>query len=134
MTQGIGIEIENLAQFRKALRFAQDATPRELSKAIRVVGKPIAARAGELAPKGPTGRLKKSFSVRASGTTGRIVSRVPYGPGAEWGLRGKFSGFTRYGAKGVRFAGRAVEELREPTMRAIAKELDDIIHIHGWAR
>ncbi len=127
------VRIENLRAFRAALKAAQDATPRELSTAIRQVGKPIVARASALAPH-RTGTLAKGYAARASGTTGRIVNRAPYAGGAEWGMHRKWSGFKKYGPRGQRFAGRALEELREPTARAIAERLEQIINIHGWAR
>jgi hypothetical protein len=131
-----GIEIENLAAFRKALRLADGATPRELSKAIRKAGQPIVKRAGQLAPR-VSGQLARSYTVRASGTTGKLYSRAPYGPGAEWGLHGKWKGFRRYRAVGVggrgRFALRAVVEREDETASIITDELREILTLHGWA-
>lgn len=132
-----GIEIENLATFRKALRLAEDATPRELSKAIRTAGAPIVKRAGQLAPH-VTGELARSYTVRASGTTGKLFSKAPYGSGAEWGLHGKWRGFRRYRGVGTggrgRFALRAVMEREDETAAIITEELRDILELHGWAR
>lgn len=135
-----GIEITNLAAFRSALRRAQDATPRELSKAIRKAGQPIVKRAAEVAPH-RSGALARSYTLRASGTSGRIFSRVPYGVGAEWGLHGKWKGFRRYRAFGTgasrgrgRFAWRAVVEREEEIAQIITEEIREILTIHGWAR
>lgn len=127
------VKIEGLAEFRRALRSASDASPRELSAALRRAGEPIVARAATLAPR-RSGALAGSYAPRVSGLTAQIASRVPYGPGAEWGTRGKFAGFTRYGAPGSRFAGRALEETSDEVARIVEDELRDIAEIHGWAR
>ncbi len=135
-----GIEITNLRAFRTQLRRAEDATPRELSAAIRKAGAPVVERAAQLAPR-RTGDLSKSYRIRTSGTTGQIYSSVPYGPGAEWGLHGKWRGFRRYPAFGTgaatgrgRFAWRAVVERQEEIAQTIADELREIVELHGWAR
>ena len=135
-----GLEITNLALFRKALRAAEDATPRELTKAIRAAGAPIVKRAGQVAAR-RSGKLAASYTIRVSGTAGKLYSRVPYGVGAEWGFRGKWAGFRRYKAYGTgasvgrgRFALRAVLEREDETARIITTELREILELHGWAR
>lgn len=138
--EGGEIYIENLALFRKALRRAQDATPRELSKAVKRAGAPIIQRARQVAPH-RTGTLAAGYTLRASGTTGRVFSRVPYAVGAEWGMHGKWAGFRRYKAFGTgastgrgRFAWRAVVEGQDETARIITTELREVLQLHGWAR
>ena len=129
-----GIVIPNLPEFRRVLQAAENATTSELVKALKVAGEPITARAGSLAPMGPTGRLKAGYRASVRGTTGRIVSAVPYGAGAEWGSRGKWSGFNRYGARGSRFATKALDEVSDEVERILTEGLHDILTIHGWAR
>ncbi|HXF72684.1 MAG TPA: hypothetical protein VNO79_08775 [Actinomycetota bacterium] len=136
-----GVEIENLGEFRRALRRAQDGAPRQLSAAIRRAGRPLLERAAEVAPRGPSGKLKRSYRLRVSGTSGRVFSAVPYGAGAEWGLHGKWKGFRRYPAFGTgaargrgRFAWRAVVERKEEIVAVISEELRQIITIQGWAK
>ena len=127
------VVVTNLKDFQRDLRLAADATPRELTKALRKVGVPVAAAAGASAPR-RTGTLAAGYRVSVSGTIGRIVSSVPYAGGAEWGQRGKWKGFLKYGAAGTRFAGRAIEDQADRILADVATELHDIIDLHGWGR
>lgn len=130
-----GVEIVNLRSFQRALRASEAGATRELSRAIRAAGRPIVERARVLAPR-RTGLLASAYAIRASGTTGNVINRAPYGAGAEWGLHGKWKGFRRYrgvqGGRG-RFAARAVEERRDEIVRIMTDELREIITISGWA-
>lgn len=126
------VAIQGLKEFRAQLKAAIDATPRELTKAIRAAGKPAIVRAAALAAK-RTGALAASYKVQATGTTGKILNTQPYGAGAEWGQFGKWKGFLKYGGPG-RFAARAVEEKADEIAEIIEDELTEIVTIHGWAR
>jgi hypothetical protein len=128
-----GIVVENLAAFRSDLRAALGAAPRELSAAIKAAGVPVQSRASSLAPQ-RTGRLAASYRISVRGSTGSVTSSAPYGGGAEWGRRGKWSGFTRYGAPGERFAGKAVADKEDEIARILDEGLREIIEIRGWAR
>lgn len=128
-----GIAIENLSQFRRDLRRAESASPRLLTAGLKRAGAPVVKRAGSHAPK-LTGALARSYKASVRGTTASIVNRMPYSGGAEWGQRGKWVGFTRYGSPGSRFAGRAVEELTDEIAEAVSKELEDTLTLLGWAR
>lgn len=128
-----GVRIENLRSFQSDLKRAEDASTREMTAALKKAGDPIVQLAGSLSPRGPTGRLRGSYRAQVRGTTGKIESSVPYGGGAEWGARGKFAGFNRYGAPGTRFAGRAVEEKADEVGDIIMEELKEIVTLHGWA-
>lgn len=127
------VEIENLRAFQRDLRAAADASPRELTAALKKAGDPVVKRAAQLSPR-LTGALAGSYKAQVRGTTGSIQSGVPYGAGAEWGTKGKWSGFTKYGPPGSRFAGLAVDDAAEEIAEIIAKELQDIVELHGWAR
>lgn len=126
------VRITNLREFRRDLRQAIDATPRELSNALKRAGDPIVKRAGQLAPR-RSGRLAKSYRARARGTTGFITSLAPYGAGAEWGVQGRWRGFARHGARGSRFAGRAIDEKADEMLELVFEEIEEIVTIHGWA-
>jgi hypothetical protein len=128
-----GIVIPDLPAFRAALKASENGSTSELVAAMKDAGAPIAKRAGELSPHGPTGRLRGSYYPKVSGTKGQILSRVPYGPGAEWGARGKWSGFGRYGVRGSRFATLALEQKADEAAEIITERLNDILTIHGWA-
>jgi hypothetical protein len=131
------IVIEGLSEFRAALRAAEEATPRELTAALKAAGLPIVQRAAYFAPK-RTGQLAASYKASATGTRAQIVSKVPYGAGAEWGTHGKWAGFKKYrgapdsGDRG-RFVWRALLELSDEVMDDIANRLEEILTIHGWA-
>lgn len=127
------VSITNLAEFRRDLKAASSSMPRELTKALRLAGIPVAEEAKSLAPV-RSGALAGGYKVQVSGTIGRIISSVPYAGGAEWGQRGKWKGFMRYGAAGARFAGRAIDDQADRILADVARGLQDIISLHGWAR
>jgi hypothetical protein len=126
-----GITITNLAAFRRDLKAAVDASPRELGKALKVAGGPILSEAKGKAPV-VTGTLAAGYKVSVRGTTGSVVNAVPYAMGAEFGTRGKWAGFNRYGGPG-RFAWRAVEDKQEEILVLIAEGMREIVALHGWA-
>lgn len=128
---GSAIYITNLAQFRRDLKAAEDASPRELTKAIKAAGVPIVAEAKSSVPV-VSGTLAGGFKASARGATGSLVNRVPYAMGAEFGKRGKWSGFNRYGGT-PRFAFPAVEDKADEVVTIIATQMGDIIALHGWA-
>jgi hypothetical protein len=134
---GIELRIENLKEFRLALKAADVKLPRELAAALRKAGEPPVERARQLAPRGPTGRLAGGFKVSTSGAAASIVNKVEYAGGAEWGRFGKWSGFARYpGPEGGvgRFAWRAVLEREEEIADTLYEELADLIGLYGFAR
>lgn len=131
MAEQAGVRIEGLTEFRAALRTAAARYPTELPRALKAAGVPIVAQAAAIAPKGATGALSRGYKISVKGTTASVVSSVPYSGGAEWGTRGKWAGFTKYGAV-PRIAGRAVEQ-QEPAIALIVQtELADIISAYGW--
>jgi hypothetical protein len=121
-------EVVGLNEFRAALRRAEVATPRQLTKALKEAGVPLVEQMAVIAAH-RTGRLAESYRTRVIGTTGNIVSRVPYGAKAEWSRK---RGWTRYGPPG-RFAARVVEEQAEATLVRVAAGLRDVIDLYGWA-
>jgi hypothetical protein len=141
---GGGIEITNLREFRADLRRAQDASPRELTKALKTAGAPILKRTQSLAPVGTRkddkhkGALRKGYALSVSGSTASLVSKTPWGGGAEWGMHGKWKGFLKYppasGESRGRFGWRAITELADQTLERVYEGLRDIVTIHGWAR
>lgn len=127
-----GIVIENLAEFRRDLKRAVDATPRELTKAIRAMGAPVLSELAVIVAR-RRGRLVKGYRIQVRGTSGSVINREPYALGAEWGMHGKWKGFQKYGGRG-RFAWRAVTDQQEAIARIGLEQLEDIVTIHGWAR
>lgn len=133
MPTGSSVSITNLAAFRRDLKAAEDASPRELTKALKAAGAPILADVRGRVPH-LTGTLAAGFKASARGSTGLIVNRVPYAAGSEFGRHGKWAGFERYGSAPGRFVGAALEAQGDEVARIIAAEMREIVEIHGWAR
>lgn len=127
-----GVYIENIAVFRRDLKAAEDASPRELTKALKSAGVKVILPTAKAGVPVDTGMLRAGYKVSVRGTTGAITNRTPYAAGAEWGTRGKWSGFNRYGGVG-RFAWHAIDSRQESILTAIADGLRAIVELHGWA-
>lgn len=128
-----GIVIDNLAQFRADLKAAVTGSPRELTAALKRAGTPVLARTKQVSAR-RTGRLQSGYKVSVRGSQASIVNATPYAAGAEWGERGKWEGFYRYGMRGERFAARAIDELDTVIAETVYQELDDLVSVRGWAR
>jgi hypothetical protein len=128
-----GVRIHGLTEFRRALRAVDRAAARELTAGLKRAGEPAIRRAAELAPV-RKGDLRGSYRARVAGPRAFLESAVPYGPGAEWGSRGKWRGFERLGPRGERIAGRAVTDEADAIFRIVTDELTELITIGGWAR
>jgi hypothetical protein len=126
-----GIYISNLKEFQADLKAAMDATPRELTKALKVGGQPIIDSLRGI-PAHRSGALASSYKASVRGTTGSIVNAQPYAGGAEWGAHGHWKGFMKYGPPG-RFGALAIEVQADAVLQLIAEQLKDIITLHGWA-
>lgn len=127
-----GVVIVGLTEFRAAIRAASYSAPSALTKALKVAGEPIVKESSQLSPV-RSGRLAGGYKTQVRGSVGNIVNRVPYAAGAEWGQHGKWTGFQKYGARGSRFAGQAVDTKAEETMLAIYASMYEIASIYGWA-
>lgn len=125
------VSITNLSAFRRDLQAAEDASPRELTKGLKVAGGIVVAEAKVIAPR-VTGTLEAGYKASVRASTGNIVNSVPYAAGAEWGTHGKWSGFLKYGGPG-RFAWKSIEIRQNEIVEAIAIALEDIVALHGWA-
>lgn len=121
--------VAGLTELRAALKAAQGRAPRELTKALKRVGEPVVRAAAAAAPY-RSGTLSRSYATSVRGSTASIVSKAPYGAGAEWGKFGKWRGFMRYGGPG-RFAWRALEADTELPER-LTHELSDVLSANGW--
>jgi phage gpG-like protein len=142
MAAASGIEVVGLKELRAACRSVNSALPREVTKALRAAGVPALAKVRGYAQattggSRSTGNLLKSYKIRTAGASASVASGVPYGAGAEWGLKGKWSGFRKYpgpepGGRG-RFAWRGVLESRDEISAVLSRELEELIRIQGWA-
>lgn len=133
-----GVVITNLPEFRADLRRAVDASPRELTKALKTAGDFLLPLIKAKAPVGPasdghSGQLQSGYGISATGVTAQLTNKAPYGAGAEWGRYRKWSGFMHYGPPG-RFGWSTVEEHQDEIAEHIYKALSDLVTLHGWAQ
>lgn len=133
VSAGNTVTIEGLNEFRAAVRAAQQRAPRELTAALKAAGRPVVDRVQSVVPR-RSGLLASSFSVSVRATKGQIVSRAPYAGGAEWGSRGKWSGWVRAHGASPRFVWPAVESQQDEIIRVLDEGLRDVITIMGWAK
>lgn len=131
------IQIKGLAEFRRDLRRAGEST-KDLTVVMRKTGQTILTRAEQLAPRGSSdsgdkhpGKLAASGRVRASGTKGRIVWKLPYAAGAEFGSHGRWKGFDKWGPP-PRFGYRALTEKAGEAAEMMAYGLEELVSVYGW--
>jgi hypothetical protein len=128
------VEVVGLKQFRADLKRAGSEGPRALAKAIKAGGEPVLEATKVKAQRASrTGHLAGSYGIKVRTTTGSITSKADYAAGADWGKRGRWRGFFRYGQP-PRFAGAALTENAERVQDIITKGLDDIVTVYGWAK
>ena len=129
MAQGF-IVIDGLNEFRASLRAAIGKAPTQLVTALKLGGEPILAEARSRAPR-LTGALAASYRASVRGSTGDIVSTVPYGGGSEWGRLGKWAGWS---GTPPRTVWPAVENKAEEAMLIIEEALQEVLTAQGWFR
>lgn len=125
------VYVQGLTEFRNALKQVSSAAPRELAKGIKAAGEPLKQGAAAKVPR-RTGQLAGGYAIQVRATTGAVINKVAYAGGAEWGRRGKWAGFDRYGAA-PRFAGAVLQDRAGEIQDALTRELDEILTIMGWA-
>jgi hypothetical protein len=129
------IRIEGLRELRMALKHAEDANPRELTRALKEAGKPVPPVIRVNAPR-LTGELAASVGEpRATGTKGRIPITAPHAPFVEFQRRGR-AGATwsaKYGPP-PRFGYRSLDSKETEIANILDRELKEILTAHGWLR
>lgn len=127
------ITITNLKEFRVACREAADANVREVTRALKVAGKPLDERAPQLAPKA-TGTMAGTHKLTVSGTNAYESFTGPQVMGAEFGQGLKWQGrwVESYGQP-PRFGYKALDEKADEIVEILDTELKSIQTLHGWA-
>jgi Bacteriophage HK97-gp10, putative tail-component len=123
------VVIEGLAELRAELRAAADATPREVTKALRGGAAKVAARAVQLAPVGKTGQLAASGKAFSTQRAAGVRFSAPYAGVAEFKRGGGW--FQNHGPT-PRFAYRAVDELGPGLVQEAFDALTEILRCHGF--
>jgi hypothetical protein len=127
------VKIEGLKEFRKALKDAADANPRELTRALKEAGTILPPKIRVNAPR-KTGALAASVgNVSATGTKGRVPVRAKYAAPVEFSKRGAAAQTltSKYGSP-PRYAYKAVEDSSEQVIERIYDGLEQIVTAHGW--
>lgn len=136
----VAVRIVGLREFQAACRAAGDAAPGLLHEALVKAGEPVveavrgkvphgARRGGDKHP----GQLAEGYRVAVTGSTGRVVNPVAYAAGAEWGVRGRWAGFARYGAERGRFVWHEVELQADAIRDRVEAGIEQVITVMGWA-
>jgi hypothetical protein len=126
------VQVVGLKEFQRDLKLAIETNPRALTAALKAAGVPLVADLKGI-PAHRSGALAGGYKTQVRGPVANIVNRVPYAAGAEWGVRGKWSGFQKYGARG-RFAAKEVTDKAEEIVLAVYDGLKQIATVYGWAR
>lgn len=121
-----GIEITNLAAFRRELKVAQ-GNARDLTKVIKAAGQPLLAHARANIPKGATGKLASTAKISASATKGKLIIPQPYAPVAAFQRRFGMN------PPAPRFGVPDLVAVQAPMFDIITKGIWNIITINGWA-
>jgi hypothetical protein len=98
--------------------------------ALAHAGQPIVSMSAAAMPK-RSGALAGGLSLQVKGPVASFMSAAPYGPGAVWGSRGKWSGFERYGGA-PRFVVPQLEARINTMAEQIARELHPVFSAYGW--
>lgn len=125
------VYVQGLTEFRNALKQVSSAAPRELAKGIKVAGEPLKTATAQKVPR-RTGQLAAGYAIQVRATTGSLINKVAYAGGAEWGRRGKWAGFDRYGVA-PRFGGAMLQDRAEEIQDVLTRELEEILTLMGWA-
>ena len=136
------VVVEGLSDLLRDLRAIDKAIPREVRRELVKVAKPLAVRAGSLAPRG-TRRLQKGRRQRLGGslrpaTRGdRVVIRspLPYAKIVHWG--GRRPADTRNREKWIAIAGRpfvakALDGMQREIFDDLADAVDGVLARHGF--
>jgi hypothetical protein len=131
------VRIDGLKEFRKALRDAVDATPRELSAALKPVAEKVAGKA-----RGFTrGRIAAAVKPFAAGTKAGIRSRHPGARVHEFattfkrrnpGGGGEHTVRWSDPADPPRYAYRAADELADKIGEDLLDAIEGVVRAKGW--
>lgn len=130
------VRLEGLKEFRRALRDAGDATPRELTKELKQVSGKVASRAKSHTK----GRVAAAVKPFAQGTNAGIVSKWPGARVHEF-AQGGFSRTRRGQIEYVnwpdptptpRYAYRAAEELQPEIGDQLLDAVQRVAKRAGW--
>lgn len=127
------IKIEGLKEFRSALKAAEGANPRELTKALKEAGSVLPPKIRANAPH-RTGKLAGSVgAAQASGTKGRVPVKAPYSAPVEFSRKGApAQGLSAKYGPPPRFAYKAVASAAPQIEDRLLKAVTEVAKAHGW--
>lgn len=132
------VEIEGLTELRRAMRQAADATPAELSRALREASKVLQRRMVALAPS-RDGKLRASIRPFSTATSSGARSRLPYAAVQEFA---KAYRRTRAGkthrvvmhnvGEPPRFGYKALDQVQDELIAAVHEAIITLLAAKGW--
>lgn len=128
------LQIEGLKEFRKALRDSINASPRELTKALKTAGEVLPDKIRQAASF--SSQIPASVGrPRASGTKARIPVKARHALPVEFAKHGRAAATlsARYGPP-PRFGYKALERNAKLIEDRVFDGLKEVITVHGWFR
>ena len=124
------VEVEGLADLRKALRGLDKGALREVQKVTKSAAQLVATEAAGLAPH-RSGRLSQSIKAATSGNAGIVRSQLPYAKVHEYGgtIRPAGSPITILRSE---FIGRAQDRKASEVADLLARRFADLAARNGW--
>lgn len=126
----LAVRVTGLEETAKALRSIEPAAARELSAAMRVIARDVAATAKGLAPH-RTGRLEESIKGGATANKAVVYSALPYAPVHEWGGTIAPHGATIH-IKASRFLRGAIDRDRGDIAHRVEDAVQKTVEAHGF--
>lgn len=136
MAKAPDFQLEGLTELRAALKEAGPKLTRELSLELRQAAKEVQDEARDKAPV-RSGNLRKGYKAYAKGSKRRVEfgvrNRKPYAAGAEFGQRGKWKGFQKYGPRGNRILFASYDEAKAMQIADdVFDRLARVANARGW--
>lgn len=125
------VEIIGLRELRRDLKGSERALDRELSRGLRMGGRPVGELAQALAPK-RSGELAGDWHLQSSGTHTEVVFGAEHAPIIEFAGLGRYRSLTeRYGPP-PRFGHRALEIKQDEVAEIVFREISEVVAARGW--
>jgi phage gpG-like protein len=140
MAGDLSVDLEGMKELRQALKEAEDAMPRELTKALKTAVAPVRDRAAANAMGLPnaSGRLAGSLTLFSQARRAGFGSDLPYAGVEEFATtyqrRTPSGGTTQVHLSGAppRYGYRALDDMGEQVANSIAEAIFEVCRCHGW--
>lgn len=124
------VKLENGEAFSRALAESERELEDELDAAMYEVATDVRDYAARKAPT-RSGTLSAGYNVSGSDGKYHVDNPVPYAEGAEFGTKGKWKGFARYGRRAKRFLFAAKSVVLDASSRAM-RRFQEVLERNGF--